>query len=87
MKRNLRTRTDNHAVIFIPVCNDNMGLNMSLLDLGDIVGILKNLVGLFEPLIDISNVDPDFCRDVFIGIGICKINVFCAYEASSNFAV
>ncbi len=63
------------AVILIPVSHHSMGFNMGLLDLWNLVFFLENLICLFKSFLNITNIDPNLCGQIFRRIRIREIDI------------
>ena len=64
VERHLRAGADHQAVIFVPIGDDDMRLDVRLLHFGDVVFASKDLVGFGETFLHIADIDTDLGRQV-----------------------
>ncbi len=76
MERHLRAAADHQAVVFVPIGDDDVRLDVRLLHLGHAVLALEDVVGFGKALLHVADVDADVRRQVAAGVGAGKIDVF-----------
>ena len=72
----LRAGADYQTVIFVPVGDANMRLNMRLLHLRHVVNALENAVGFGKTFFYITDIDADFGCQVFGCVRVGEIDIF-----------
>ena len=75
MEWHLCAAANYQTIIFIPIRDDHMRLNMGLLNFRYLIGFLKNMIRLFKPLLHIANIDADLRRQISFRIRFGKVNI------------
>ena len=76
MKRNLGARAHYQSIIFIPVGDDHMWFDMSLLNFRHFIITLNHQISFSKTLLHIANINPDLGCQVCRRVRICEIYIF-----------
>ena len=70
----LRGCANHETIIFIPISDTYMRLDMCLLNFWYFIFSFENFVGFGETFFNIADVNADFSGEILFGIRICKVD-------------
>ena len=75
MERHLRRCADYQTVIFVPIGDADVRLDVRLLYFWYFIFCLKNFICFSETFFNVANVNADFCGKILFRVGICKVDI------------